>query len=130
MDYSTQKSVDPLNLKVYAGTDGSYTLYEDSGEGLGYQQGQSTQTTISYSQSQSTLRIGAVQGQYSGQLSQRGYSIDIINVASSPASVTVNGQALSQTGSGEGWTYNATTHTVHINLNERSTGASLSIQLG
>lgn len=130
MDYSTQKSVDPLNLKVYTGADGSYTLYEDNGEGLGYQQGQYAQTTISYTQSQSTLQIGAAQGHYTGQLSQRGYSIDLINVASSPSTVTINGQTLSQSSSGEGWSYNATTHTVHITLNERSTGTALSIKLG
>lgn len=129
MDYSTQKSVDPLNLKVYTGANGSYSLYEDSGDGLGYKQGQSAQTTINYTQNLSTLQIGAAQGHYPDQLSQRGYSIDLINVANSPSTVIINGQALSQTSSGEGWTYNATTQDVHINLNEHSTQTALTIQL-
>ncbi len=128
MDYASQKPVDPLNLSVYAGARGSYTLYEDSGEGLSYQKGQFALTTISYNQS--SLNIGAEQGSYAGQLSQRGYNIAIINVARSPSRVTVNGQALSQTASGEGWTYDATAHTVHIQLNKRSTRTALNIQLG
>ena len=130
MDYSSQKPVDPLSLSVYAGANGSYTLYEDSGEGLAYQQGQSAQTTISYTQSQSaTITIGAEQGHYTGQPSQRGYAISLVNVASAPTTVTVNGQTLSQTSSGEGWTYNAATQTVSITLAERSTQSALSIQL-
>jgi Glycosyl hydrolases family 31/Domain of unknown function (DUF5110)/Carbohydrate binding module (family 35)/Carbohydrate binding module (family 6) len=130
MDYSTQKTVDPLSLKVYTGADGTFPLYEDDGEGLSYQQGQYAQTTLSYSQSQSTLSIGAAQGHYSSQPTQRGYSIDLLNVAKVPATVSANGQALSQTSSGEGWTYDATNHLVHVNLNVRSTQSALTIKLG
>jgi alpha-glucosidase (family GH31 glycosyl hydrolase) len=129
MDDSTQKSVDPLTLNVYTGADGTFSLYEDNGEGLDYQHNKYALTPISYSQRQSTIQIEAAQGRYAQQLTQRSYLVNIINVATTPSSVTVNGQVLSQTSSGTGWTYDANAQTVHVAVNQRSTQSALTIKL-
>jgi alpha-glucosidase (family GH31 glycosyl hydrolase) len=129
MDYATQKSVNPLTLDVYTGADGSFTLYEDSGEGLDYQSNNYALTPISYSQSQATVQIGAAQGHYAQQPTQRQYILNLINVKSAPSGVTVNGQPLNQASSGVGWNYDANAQTVHITLDQQSTQSALVIKL-
>jgi alpha-glucosidase len=49
MQYTDQRPTDPLTFTCYMATDGlaSYTLYEDDGTTLAYQQGTFAQTSIS-----------------------------------------------------------------------------------
>ncbi len=129
MDYATQKSVNPLTLDVFTGADGSFTLYEDSGEGLDYQHNNYALTSISYSQNQATVQIGAAQGQYAQQPTQRQYAVNLINVKAAPSSVTVNGQPLQQASSGIGWNYDANGHIVHVTVNQPSAQSALAIKL-
>jgi hypothetical protein len=66
-----------LTLDVYAGDDGGFTLYEDSGDGLGYERGESARTRLRWSESRrsATLSIGAAQGGYPGKPKQRAYEV-------------------------------------------------------
>jgi hypothetical protein len=99
----------PLTLKVYPGADGRYSLYEDAGNGLGYQNGQSRTTPMTYRQSgtSSTLVIGPATGSYPGAPTSRAYSYRLIGV-SAPTSVLVNGHPTSN------WTYDSATSTLTV----------------
>src|ERR1700729_1129415 len=87
----------PITLQVHAGANGSYSLYDDAGTGLGYQSGQSAQTPISYTENvsaeTSTVTIGPATGSYTGEPSSRTYTIDLVD-ESQPTSVPLNGQTL------------------------------------
>jgi alpha-D-xyloside xylohydrolase len=39
LQYATEKAADPLEIRVYPGADGSFTLYEDEGENYNYETG-------------------------------------------------------------------------------------------
>jgi hypothetical protein len=73
----------PITLQVHAGANGSYSLYDDAGTGLGYESGQSTQTPISYTENASagtsTLTISPATGSYSGEPSSRTYTLDLVD---------------------------------------------------
>jgi alpha-glucosidase (family GH31 glycosyl hydrolase) len=99
----------PLTLKVYAGANGRYHLYEDAGKGLGYQRRQSRTTPVTYSQSgtSSTLTVGPAVGSYPGAPARRSYRYQLVGV-SAPTSVLVNGQPVST------WSYNPATATLKV----------------
>ena len=116
----------PITLQVHAGANGSYSLYNDAGTGLGYQSGQSTQTPISYTENTaaatSTLTIGATTGSYPGEPASRSYTLALTD-ESQPTSVQVNGQTLAASG----WSYTASSRTLRVPLGAVSTGSSLTV---
>lgn len=56
-----------LTLELYTGTDGSYTLYEDDGISLGYQQGKCTKTTVNWKEDAKQLDITGTSALFPGQ---------------------------------------------------------------
>jgi hypothetical protein len=104
----------PLTLRVFDGAGGSYSLYDDAGTGLGYQQGQDTKTPISSvvnGPDATTVRIGAAAGSYPGAPRSRSYTVDLVDV-SAPRQVLVNDRPLSSSH----WSYDAGTHTLKVAL--------------
>ena len=116
----------PLTLRVFAGASGTYNMYDDAGQGLGYQNGQSTSTPISYAESPgtdtSTVTIGTASGSYPGGPASRTYTVDIVDL-SQPTSVLVNGAALPASG----WSYDSGTHTLQVPLPATSTSQSVTV---
>jgi alpha-D-xyloside xylohydrolase len=75
VQYSNEKPWDNLEIRIYPGADGSFTLYEDEGEGYGYERGQFTEIPFTWDEASRTLTIGQRQGRYKGMLQQRKFSI-------------------------------------------------------
>jgi alpha-D-xyloside xylohydrolase len=61
-----EKSEEPIALNIYPGADASFRLYEDEGDNMNYQDGQSTTIDISWDDSSRKLtiekRIGSFEG--------------------------------------------------------------------
>ena len=116
----------PITLQVHAGANGSYSLYDDAGTGLGYQSGQSTQTPISYTENASagtsTLTISPTVGSYPGEPGNRTYTLDLVD-ESRPTSVQINGQTIVASQ----WTYNAATDTLQVPLGSVASTASVTV---
>ena len=116
----------PTTLQVYAGANGTFSMYNDAGTGLGYESGQSTNTPIAYTQNTanntSTLTIGPATGSYSGEPASRTYTVDLIDL-SQPTSVQVDGTTLPASG----WTYSATTHTLQVPVPATGTGQTATV---
>ena len=129
MDYTSQKAVDPLTVRVFTGADGDFSVYEDAGEGQGYKTGAYRYTALNYTNSSKTLQIGAAQGTYPGAITQRAYDLEFNGVTTLLGSVTVNGVALNQItpNTGEGWWYSSSAARLNVHLNARSTTAALTI---
>ncbi len=120
-----------LEPRVFGGSNGSFTLYEDEGEGFGYQSGISATTQMTLSDS--TFTIGAMKGTYPNAPSSRAYRVLWSNVTA-PKGVSVNGVMLVTGDADAGnapdmWLYNSVDRTLLIQLSARSTGAPLVIQL-
>jgi alpha-D-xyloside xylohydrolase len=74
IQYATE-SIDPLEIRVYKGQDGAFTLYDDEGDGYGYESGKSAQITFTWSESAQKLTIGARKGSYPGMPQSRTFNV-------------------------------------------------------
>jgi len=75
MQYVGEKSWDNLELRLYPGADGAFTLYEDEGDNYNYEKGQYTTILITWKNAMRTLTIGTRQGQYNGMLQTRQFTV-------------------------------------------------------
>jgi alpha-D-xyloside xylohydrolase len=66
MEWHDQKPCDPLELRIYPGTDGSFTLYEDEGDGYGYEKGARATITVTWKDKERTLILGDRKGAFPG----------------------------------------------------------------
>src|SRR5439155_6048612 len=57
-EYSNQKPADPIELRVYPGADGDFTLYEDEGDTYNYEKGKYATIPIHWNDATRTLTIG------------------------------------------------------------------------
>lgn len=104
-----QVPLDQVSVDVTAGGDSHFSLYEDAGQGLGYQQGQSATTAISWNQASRTLAIGAARGSYRGQVTSRSYTLRLYDT-SAPSGARFDGHALPA----GALDYDATTHVLTV----------------
>ncbi|HZL21463.1 MAG TPA: glycoside hydrolase family 31 protein, partial [Polyangia bacterium] len=74
IQYATQ-SADPLEIRVYKGQDGSFTLYEDEGDSYDYESSQYAQIRFSWDDTAQQLTIGARSGSYTGMLASRTFNV-------------------------------------------------------
>ena len=75
VQYSSEKKWDELEIRVYAGADGRFTLYEDELDGYGYKSGAFSEIPFTWDEEQQTLTIGRREGQFDGMLLQRTFRI-------------------------------------------------------
>lgn len=75
MQYSTEKQPDYINLYVYAGADGSFTLYEDENVNYNYEKGSYSTITFNYNDQTKTLSIEPRKGTFDGMLKNRVFNV-------------------------------------------------------
>jgi alpha-D-xyloside xylohydrolase len=74
VQYSTEKA-DPIELRVYTGANGAFTLYEDENDNYNYEKGVHATIPISWDDASHTLTIGDRVGQFPGMLQSRTFQI-------------------------------------------------------
>ena len=77
VQYTSEKPWDSLDIAVYPGADGVFTLYEDEGDGYGYEIGAFSTIEFRWDDAASTLTIGARNGRFPGMLGERDFIIQI-----------------------------------------------------
>ncbi|HEY9542804.1 TIM-barrel domain-containing protein [Prevotella sp.] len=75
MEWTDEHPADTINLFVYAGKDGKFTLYEDEGTNYNYEKGKYAMITFTYDDNSHTLTIGARKGSFDGMLTHRKFNI-------------------------------------------------------
>jgi len=99
IQYATQ-SVDPLEIRVYEGQDGSFTLYEDEGDSYNYETGAHSQIPFTWKDSTKQLTIGPTTGTFSGMLASRTFNIVWVGASHGTGNdVTTADQTVKYTGS-------------------------------
>jgi alpha-D-xyloside xylohydrolase len=68
LQYTSEKPMDTLEVRVYTGADGQFTLYSDEGNNYNYEKGKYTVIPFKWSEQQQTLTIDRQQGTYTGAL--------------------------------------------------------------
>jgi alpha-D-xyloside xylohydrolase len=79
IQYATQ-SIDPLEIRIYRGQDGAFALYEDEGDGYGYEAGQRSLIPFTWNESEKRLTIGVRAGSYEGMPMTRTFNIVWVGV--------------------------------------------------
>jgi len=75
LQYAAEKPADPIELRVYRGADGAFTVYEDENDGYAYEKGVFATIPVSWNESTQTLSIGARHGSFPGMLQSRTFRI-------------------------------------------------------
>ena len=79
MEWSDQKKPELIDLYVYAGKDGEFTIYEDEGTNYNYEKGKYATIDIKYDDAQKTLTIGDRKGSFDGMLQKRRFNVVLVN---------------------------------------------------
>jgi alpha-D-xyloside xylohydrolase len=101
MEWCGQRPADPLEVRVYAGADAAFTLYEDDGE---TRSGPNATIEIGWIEAERVLTLGARRGEgFSGMLLQRTFKVVAVRegvgvgggeVAAPDAVITYTGEAV------------------------------------
>ena len=94
VQYCDEKPWDKLEVRIFLGADGQFTLYEDAFDGQAYKEG--AFTTIDFRLKGRTLIIGAREGSYPGMLQERQFRLSVYgpNGQHSEKTVSYNGNKL------------------------------------
>src|SRR5436190_15463171 len=76
--YTGEKGSGELTLRVYAGKDARFSLYEDDGSTYRYETGEYSSIPISWVDATRTLQIGPRSGTFPGMLSDRTFNVVIV----------------------------------------------------
>lgn len=79
MEWSDEKKPELIDLYVYAGKDGQFTIYEDEGTNYNYEKGKYSTIDIKYNDAQKTLTIGARKGSFDGMLQKRRFNVVLVS---------------------------------------------------
>jgi alpha-D-xyloside xylohydrolase len=71
LQYATEKPEDPIELRVYRGADGEFTLYEDEGNNYDYEKGVYATISFVWNEAKQTLTIG----KFPGMLKERTFRV-------------------------------------------------------
>jgi alpha-D-xyloside xylohydrolase len=74
ISYANQ-SVDPIEIRVYKGANGNFTLYEDEGDNYNYEKNQYSEIPFTYEEATKKLIIGARTGSFKNMLTERTFKI-------------------------------------------------------
>ena len=82
MQFTTEKSADPLEVRIYAGADGKFSLFEDDGASA-----DAPASTIAFhwDDTKRVLKVDARVGSFDGMLKTRTFQVVLVGSASSPA---------------------------------------------
>ena len=92
MQYVGEKAWDHLEIRIYPGADGSFTLYEDEGDNYNYEKGVYATIPFTWNDKTSSLTIGSRQGSYPGMLASRQFTFVLPDGTSK--NVSYNGESL------------------------------------
>lgn len=78
IQHTAELPAEQITLYVYAGADGSFTLYEDEGVNYNYEKGAYTMIPFEYDDAARTLTIGERVGSYEGMLAERDVKVVLV----------------------------------------------------
>jgi alpha-D-xyloside xylohydrolase len=79
LQYATERPADPLELRVYPGADGSFTLYEDENDGYAYEKGIYATIDVRWDDAHRQLVLGERKGEFPGMLRSRRFQVVLVS---------------------------------------------------
>ncbi len=78
VQYAAEK-IDPIEIRIYAGADGEFKLYEDEGDNYNYEKGIYSLIGFRWNNTSKTLTISNRKGAFPGMLKDRKFEVVIVN---------------------------------------------------
>jgi alpha-D-xyloside xylohydrolase len=78
VQYATEKPADPIELRIYPGASGSFTLYEDENDSYNYEKGVYATIAFYWDDAKGKLSIAARKGAFPGMLKTRTFNIVVV----------------------------------------------------
>jgi alpha-D-xyloside xylohydrolase len=75
VQFATEKKWDHLEIRIYPGADGKFTLYEDENDNYDYERGAYSTVTFSWDDAKKVLTISDRKGSFPGMLKEREFCI-------------------------------------------------------
>ena len=79
VQYSDEKKWDQLEIRIYQGADGKFTLYEDEKNNYNYEKGIYSTINFKWNENKKTLEIQERQGSFPGMLKNRTFNIVLVS---------------------------------------------------
>jgi alpha-D-xyloside xylohydrolase len=79
LQYATEKAADPLEIRVYTGSNAEFVLYEDENDNYNYEQGKYSTIGMSWDEALKTFTIKERKGDFPGILENRTFKIVWVN---------------------------------------------------
>jgi alpha-D-xyloside xylohydrolase len=79
LQWATEKPAEPIELRIYPGADGNFTLYEDEGDNYDYEKGVYATISFHWDDSKQVLTIGERKGHYPGMIERRSFHIVFVD---------------------------------------------------
>lgn len=79
MEYATQKPASTIELRIYPGADGHFTLYEDANNTYNYEKGEYSTFTFTWNDKTKELSISNRKDTFPGMLKSRTFKVVLVN---------------------------------------------------
>ena len=79
VQYSTEKKWNKLEIRIYPGANGEFTLYEDEADNYNYEKGLYSTITFKWNDKNKTLNISSRTGTFPGMLKSRIFNLVLVN---------------------------------------------------
>jgi alpha-D-xyloside xylohydrolase len=77
--YTNEKKADALEIRIYEGADGNFTLYEDEGDNYNYEQGKYATIDFVWNNKARTLTIKDRKGSFQGMGQHKTFNVILVN---------------------------------------------------
>jgi alpha-D-xyloside xylohydrolase len=78
VQYAVEKPAGPLEIRIYPGANGEFTLYEDENDNYNYEKGIFSTITFRWDDASRQLTIGKRKGSFPGMLEKRNFQITLV----------------------------------------------------
>ncbi|MBN2093255.1 DUF5110 domain-containing protein [candidate division KSB1 bacterium] len=79
VQYATEKNWDNLEIRIYPGANGKFTLYEDENDNYNYEKGVYSTITFKWDDAKKTLTINNRKGSFPGMLKERNFNVVVVS---------------------------------------------------
>ena len=96
VQYATEKKWDDLEIRVYPGANGDFTLYEDENDNYNYEKGKYSEIKFHWDDKKNTLKIADRAGSFDGMLADRKFEVKLMSANGDQVkSISYSGKATS-----------------------------------
>jgi len=79
VQHSAESNNQELEIRIYEGANGEFTLYEDEGDNYNYEKGQYATITFTWNDAKKTLTIADRSGSFAGMLADRKFNLVLVD---------------------------------------------------